>query len=50
VLQSFPNDSSLETIGSFSLFKENLLINIPQLKIYNQSMSKIIANDKQEKH
>lgn len=45
LLQQFFNDSSLNNIGTNSLFDNPLAVNVPQFKIYNHSINQILAND-----
>lgn len=46
LLQQFFNDSSLQDVSANSLFENPLKIETPEFKIYNHSMSTIIADDR----
>ena len=45
LLQNFFEDDLLENIGSNSLFKSPLQVDVPKFTIYNHSISQVLAND-----
>lgn len=47
LLQQFFNDSTLNDIGSNTLFQNPLATDVPNFKIYNHSMNQILADDNQ---
>ena len=46
LLQQFFNDSALEQVKGNSLFESPLNVKTPTFKMYNHSMSNIIADDR----
>ena len=46
LLQNFFNDSALQQITGNSLFQNPLKVNVPNFRIYNHTMSSIMADDK----
>ena len=46
LLQNFFNDSALQQITGNSLFQNPLKVNVPNFRIYNHTMSSIMADDR----
>lgn len=48
LLQQFFNASSIKSISGYTMFPEEVIIDIPAFQIYNHSMSNIFAKDQKE--